>query len=382
MLYRKLGKTGLDVGVISLGCEGFAGMTRDGAVRELGYAMERGVNFLDLFASDPALRDNLGVAIAGKRDKIYIQGHVGSTWQDGQYLRSRDMARVAPAFEDLCGRLHTDYIDVGMIHYVDSPADWQEIVNGPFMEYLLALKRSGRIRHTGLSSHNPDVAAMAVESGLIEVLMFSINPCYDMQPAGEDVEQLWADESYAHALHNQDAARKRLYELCESRGVGIDVMKAYGGGDLLNAELSPFGRAFTPVQCLHYALTRPAVAAVMCGCKGAKELDAALDYLEADDAARDYAGVLAGLERYTFSGHCLYCGHCAPCPAGIDVASVTKYLNLCVAQGRVPDTERGHYMLLAHHAGECVGCGGCEERCPFGVRAIENMQKAAALFGK
>lgn len=164
--------------------------------------------------------------------------------------------------------------------------------------------------------------------------------------------------------------------------MGIDVMKAYGGGDLLDSELSPFKKAFTPAQCIHYALTRPAVAAVMCGCKTTAELDAALGYLDASDEQRDYSGVLAGLDRHSFSGHCLYCGHCAPCPVGIDVASVTKYLNLCLAQGSVPTTERGHYELLEHHAGECIECGGCESRCPFGVSAMENMKKAAEIFGK
>ena len=301
---------------------------------------------------------------------------------DGQYLRTRDPLLTKQAFEDQLERLGTDYIDVGMFHYVDGAADWEGIVNGPLMAYALELKRSGRIRHIGMGSHNPEVAIKAVESGLIEVLMFAVNPCYDMQPGDEDLEKLWADESYARALHNQDAARKRLYELCALRGVGIDVMKAFGGGDLLSAELSPFGRAFTPVQCLHYALTRPAVSSVMCGAKTEAELDAALAYLDATEAERDYSGVLSGLDRYTFSGHCLYCGHCAPCPMGIDVAAVTKYLNLCVAQGKVPETERGHYALLSHHAGECIECGGCESRCPFGVPAIENMRRAAALFGK
>ena len=46
----------------------------------------------------------------------------------------------------------------------------------------------------------------------------------------------------------------------------------------------------------------------------------------------------------------MYCGHCAPCPKGIDVASVTKFLNLCRAQGSVPETVREHYALLPHQA--------------------------------
>ena len=381
MKYKLLGNTGLSVSEIAMGSGGFDGKTQEQVCDELWHAMDRGVNFLDLFAANPDIRSHVGAAIAGRRDAIIIQGHLSAVWKDGQYLRTRDMELIPAAFEDMLQRLGTDAIDIGMIHYVDAMSDWETIINGPFMDYLLELKRSGKIHHIGLSSHNPDVAIAAVESGHIEVLMFSINPCYDMQPGDEDIEKLWAPESYAGSLQNQDASRKRLYELCESRGVGIDVMKAYGGGDLLNADISPFGRAFTVHQCIHYALTRPAVAAVMTGSRSNAEMDEALAYLDASDEARDYAGVLAGLDRHSFTGHCLYCGHCAPCPVGIDVAAVAKYLNLCLAQGRVPETEREHYKLLTHHASECIACGSCESNCPFGVAIIDNMQKAAELFG-
>ena len=69
--------------------------------------------------------------------------------------------------------------------------DWQEIAQGPVLAYAKELKEQGVIRHIGLSSHNPEVALAAVKSGSIEVLMFSVNPCYDLQPASEDVEELW-----------------------------------------------------------------------------------------------------------------------------------------------------------------------------------------------
>ena len=84
-----------------------------------------------------------------------------------------------------------------------------------------------------------------MESGSIDVLMFSVNPCYDLQPAGENCEALWAEESYAGMLVNMDPARERLYETCQRLGVGITVMKAFGGGDLLSAALSPAGKALT-----------------------------------------------------------------------------------------------------------------------------------------
>ncbi|MFQ8898834.1 MAG: hypothetical protein ACLR71_12030 [[Clostridium] scindens] len=96
-----------------------------------------------------------------------------------------------------------------------------------------------------------------MESSLIDVLMFSINPCYDLQPASEDIETLWDEKSYEKPLVNMDKERQELYETCQRLGVGITVMKAFGGGDLLSSELSPAGKELTPYQCLHYALTRP-----------------------------------------------------------------------------------------------------------------------------
>ena len=98
-------------------------------------------------------------------------------------------------------------------------------------------------------------------------------------------------------------------------------MKGYAGGRLFRAETSPFGVALTPVQCLHYALTRPAVASVLVGYDTPAHVAAAVAYETADDAAKDYASVLAGAPRNAFgNGQCTYCGHCAPCPAQIDIA--------------------------------------------------------------
>ena len=381
MKYRKLGKTGLSVSEIALGCEGFIGKTEKEVKELLDFAQEEGINFLDMYAPNPEMRSHVGCALTGKRDKFVIQGHLGSIWEEGQYLRTRDMDKVKKGFEDMRKRLRTEVIDVGMIHYVDTEEDFKTVFEGPMITYVKELKKEGKIRHIGLSSHNPRTALLAVETGLVEVLLFSINPCYDMQPA-RDLEELFDPKSYETAFHNQDEERKALYEVCERNGVAIDVMKAFGGGDLLDEKLSPFKKAFTPVQCIHYALTRPAVAAVMTGCRDKGELEAALAYETAEENEKDYAPVLAGLSMATFEGHCMYCGHCAPCPVGIDIAAVTKYLNLALAQGFIPETVKGHYELLAHHGGECLGCGRCEKNCPFHVPVIQNMKKALEQFGK
>lgn len=381
MIYRTLGRTGIKVSAIALGCEGFSGKSHDQARRMMDFAIENGINFIDIYASDPEMRSTIGAALRGRREGFVIQGHVGSVWKNGQYERTRSVADSKAAFQDLLERLETDYIDVGMIHYSDEEADFHRIFDGEFIEFVKELKASGKIHAIGLSSHNPVIAKKAVETGLIDVLMFSVNPCYDMQPPDEDVEKLWADEVYEKTYRNFNPEREALYELCARRGVAIDVMKAYAGGDLLKADLSMFGKAMTPVQALDYALTRPAVAAVMAGCKTIDEIKQALAWCTATPEEKDYAAVLANVEKCSWSGHCMYCGHCAPCPKAISVADVNKFLNLAVAQGKVPETVREHYKLLPHHASECIQCGACEKRCPFGVPVREKMKQAAELFG-
>ncbi|WP_308588634.1 aldo/keto reductase [uncultured Oscillibacter sp.] len=381
MQYRKLGRTGLEVSEIGMGCEGFVDKPFE-QVQALVDTMEAaGVNCIDLYTPNPEFRSHLGQALQGRREKFVLQAHLCTIWKDGQYQRTRDIEEVRTSFADQLQRLQTDHAEIGMIHYVDSLSDWEGVQAGAVMAYALELKQRGVIGCIGLSSHNPEAALAAVESGLIDVLMFSVNPCYDLQPASEDLDEIRAEKSYAQPLVNMDPQRRALYETCQRLGVGITVMKAFGGGDLLNPKLSPAGKALTLYQCLHYALTRPAVASVISGARTLEELQASIAYETASQEERDYAEAFAALPKISWKGHCMYCGHCAPCPVGIDVAVVTKFLNLAKAQGLVPETVREHYAILPHQAGECIACGACEARCPFAVPVIQNMQQARAVFG-
>ena len=381
MNYCELGNTGLKVSEIGMGCEGFSEDGFSMTKKLFDIAEEAGVNYFDLYASNPDMRRAVGEAMKGRREKFIVQSHICSIWKDGQYLRTRKVSEVKAGFEEMMELLQTDYLDVGMIHYCDALSDWEEIVNGGVLEYAKELKAQGRIRHIGLSSHNPQVALKAVESGAIEVLMFSVNPCYDLQPASEDVEELWAAKSYEGNLTNMDPDRQRLYETCQRLGVGITVMKCFGGGDLLDAKLSPAGAALTVNQCIHYALSRPAVSVVLAGAHSEEQFRQSLAYEEATDEEKDYALAFASFPKISWKGHCMYCSHCAPCPQKIDVAYVAKFLNLTLAQSGVPETVREHYKALEHHAGECIQCGVCETRCPFGVEIRENMRKAKEVFG-
>lgn len=379
MQYRALGRTGLMVSEIGLGAEWLERHNTEEVKEIIDRCAEKGINILDCWMSEPNVRSNIGLAIEGSREKWIIQGHIGSAWIDGQYKRTRNMDEVKPAFEDLLTRMRTDYVDLGMIHFVDEKAEFESIMNGPFIEYVRELKAAGKIRHIGMSTHNPAVARLAAESGEIEMVMFSVNPAFDMLPASENIGAYFA-EKYDENLGGIDPERAELYRICEQNGVGITVMKGYAGGRLFKAETSPFGVALTPVQCLHYALTRPAVASVMAGFNEPAHVDEAVSYEIAAEDEKDYASVLANAPHHAYSGQCTYCGHCAPCPVEIDIAMVNKLLDLAKMQEETPASLREHYNALSANAADCIGCAGCEERCPFNVHVVERMQEAAKVF--
>jgi predicted aldo/keto reductase-like oxidoreductase len=379
MRYRRLGRTGLCVSEIGFGGEWLERHSEEEGIALIRHAGECGINIIDCWMADPKSRDIIGRAIAPRRDKWFVQGHIGSTWQNGQYVRTRDMNFVKPAFEDLLRRIGGGYIDLGMIHYVDAAEDWDVCMNTEYIGYVKELHEKGLIRHIGLSTHNPRIAKTAVESGFIEMILFSINPAFDMKPASDNIETLFG--AYDKELSGIDPERAQLYRLCEERDVGITVMKGFFGGALFDEKRSPFGAAFTPCQCIHYALTRPGVSSVLCGYDTAAQVDEAVSYETASDDEKDYASVIASAPLHASRGQCTYCGHCSPCPMEIDIAMVNKFYDLAAAQPEVPESVREHYLSLGHTASECIGCRGCEQRCPFEVPVAERMERTAELFG-
>lgn len=385
MVYRALGDTGLQVSEISLGCAAFGKLDSSECRALMQVALDSGVNYIDIYDPDPLVRSNIGYALQGRRDEMIIQGHIGCWWNGNDYERTRDVAKCKIGFEDLLTRLGTDHIEVGMIHIVDDPAEWDTLVNSPYMEYVKQLKAEGKIHHIGVSGHNVAAALKAVKSGIVEVIMFSINPAFDRVTADNSV---WDPESFKNMLPGIDPMRVEFYDYCTQHHIGVTNMKTFGGGGrLLDAERSPLGFALTVDQCNAYVLAKPCVATSICGACSIDELLADLHYLHATDVEKDYNAALNnGGNRKAASSGCTYCNHCAPCPQGIQIAKVNELLDkaeTALSQGRpVPAEVQQAYDNLEHHASECTHCGSCVGRCPFSVDVPQRMEHAKQVFGK
>lgn len=379
MIYRPVGKTGMKASIIGLGMEHLDYRPYEVIEEVVDAAFESGINIFDLFMPGEVIRENISRALKGRRNQILLQGHIGSVETNGQYDRTRDVPTCRKYFEDLLRILKTDYIDFGMMFFVDTEEDYKGVFETGYISYVQQLKRDGKIRAVGASSHDPEMAARIVETGTIDLLMFSTNLAFDMLPSDIYALSVLGRKIDSTLLKGVNPARARLYELCESKGVAITTMKTLGAGRLLSKGFTPFSRPLTVGQCIHYALTRPAVVSAMIGCKTRNEVLEAVRYLDLSDEQRDYSTALEGFKE-TMNAKCVYCNHCLPCPVQIDIAATTKLLDIALLEGNVTPALREKYDMLAHKPSECISCGSCEEKCPFNVKVIDNMNKAASLF--
>ena len=226
MDYRKLPHGEEQISILGLGTSsiGAAGEQEIRATVEL--ALEKGINFFDMASADAAPFLAYGKAMAGARDKVYFQVHFGANYQGGMYGWTTNLDTIKRSIDWQLEALKTDYIDFGFLHCLDEESDLKRVLDSGVLDYIQQLQREGTVRHIGLSSHTPRVVNRVLDMGILDLLMFSINPGYD----------------YHHGDYAIGGAEERmaLYRRCEAEGVGISVMKAFSGGQLLNAKTSPF----------------------------------------------------------------------------------------------------------------------------------------------
>ena len=365
MQYRKLPHGTEQISVIGMGMGSIHQDNSEEQIEQVvRLAMENGINYFDMAAPDERPYMAYARAFEGHREQVYLQMHFGAVYDNGKYGWSRDVKRIQDAFSEQLEILHTDYTDMGYVHCVDDIDDFQKIMTDGAWDYMKSLKRDGTIRHLGVSSHTPEIVRRFLDTGLVDMIMFSINPAYDYSIGKYGI--------------GDASDRGRLYRECEEAGVGIAVMKAFCGGQLLDAKSSPFRRVLTENQCIQYALDRPGVLTVIPGVRNQADLKKVLAYLDAGEQERDYS-VISRFQPMNVEGNCVYCNHCQPCPKGLDVGLINKYYDLALAGDEMA---KGHYDKLTLKAESCVQCGHCESRCPFHVKQEERMKKIADYFRK
>jgi predicted aldo/keto reductase-like oxidoreductase len=366
--YRRLGRTGPAVSVIGLGTEYLNHRSRNTVVSVVHEAVEHGVNYVDIVFAFAEYRDNLGAALQGIRDRVVIAGHICTAETDGHYRMSRDVRENETLFHDLLTRLHTDHVDVVFVQMVNSEQGYDAVTaSGGVLELAQRLRQQGKARYVGMSGHRPAAALRAIRSGLVDVWMYPINLAWNLTPGRQEVQQA-----------------------CDQTGVGLVAMKPFGGGRLFQQE-EP--RPLTATQALHYVLSQPGVCTTVPGVKNSKQLQAALHYVNAPDDERDYAPILAAFQE-DLEGNCVYCNHCMPCAVGIDIGRTLERLDLALVQEQAERKRRREWLnryypgriralplgVKSAPATDCIECGECMERCPFGVDVVAKMKQAVELL--
>ena len=355
MKYRINKKTKDRISEIGLGSSYMYEAGMEEAVKALHRAYEGGINYYDLAAGDGATFPIYGEAFKDVRENIFYQIHFGADYTKGTYGWSLNLNTIKKSVQWQLEQLHTDYIDYGFIHCQDEISDWETYKKNGIYDYILKLKEKGIVRHIGLSSHTPSVINRIMDEADIDMLMFSVNPGYD-----------YGKGEYANGGVDERAA---IYKRCEKEGVGISVMKPFSGGQLLDASQSPFQKALTPYQCIRYALDKPGILTVLPGAQSVKEVESLLAYYDQTEEDLDYS-VIGTFAPASASGKCVYCNHCKPCPAGLDIGLINKYYDLAKAGD---DMAVEHYKTLEKNASDCIQCGHCDSRCPFHVHQSKRM---------
>ncbi len=368
MEYRKLprGDEREKFSVLGLGAGNLRECSEDEIEAIFRKAFDNGINFVDLCAGSKKVYAPFGRAIKECRNKVFFQTHFGAVYNDkGEYGWSRDYETVKKTFLWELEEMNTEYVDFGFLHCVDEESDFEELNKSGIFDFLKQMKQEGKVKHIGFSSHTPSVSDKLLDTGMMDMIMFSINPAYDLEKGDE----------YGIGTTKE---RAELFRRCERDGVGISVMKPFHGGQLLDEKTSPFRVAMTRYQCLQYAIDRPGVLSVVPGVRNLSDLDELLGFINATPEEKDYS-VVAKFTPESAQGNCVYCNHCQPCPAGIDIGIVNKYYDLAMVGDKMAEN---HYDKLEINANACIKCGHCNSRCPFGVKQQEKMQNIREYFNR
>lgn len=334
MEYTTLGKTGLTISRM-----GFGGIPIQKvdvpAVRTLMQAMaERGVNYIDTARGYTVSESYIGEALEGLRDRFVIA--------------TKSMARTKEAMaqdiETSLRNLRTDHIELYQVHN-PSMADLDTVLApGGALEALLEAKASGKIGHIGLTAHMASVFERALSLDWVETIMFPYN-----------------------IVETQGEA---LMRRCTEQNVGFIVMKPLAGGALEDATLA-----------MRFIAQNPDVSVVIPGMYSVEELEQNLAAVQnTSPLTEQELAQIETIRKELGTQFCRRCNYCQPCSAGIGISGIFVLEGYLQRYG-LGDWAKARYAATPKKAGDCIGCGACEARCPYQLPIREMLARCKAEFG-
>lgn len=325
-----LGSTGITTPQNAFGALPVQRVDMQTAVKLLRGAYEGGMTFFDTARAYSDSEEKLGEAFQGIRDKIYIS--------------SKTMAKTPEKFwEDLdttLKNLRTDHLDIHQFHCVTQcykPGDGTGMY-----EAMLEAKKQGKVRHIGITAHLIDVAEEIVESGLYETLQFPFS-------------YLSTDREI------------RLVQNAEKAGMGFIAMKGLAGGLLTNSE-----------ACMAFMQQYPVLP--IWGIQRETELEQWLSFFERDAVMTEEIAAFIEKDRASLMGDfCRGCGYCMPCTVGIQInncARMSQLIRRAPSQNYLSEEWQG----LMGKIEECIDCGACKAKCPYGLDTPALLRKNLADY--
>ena len=335
MEYRILGKTGLKVSAMGFGGIPIQRIDASGTRVLMEKLVEAGVNYIDTARGYTVSEQYLGEALEGLRDKFV--------------LATKSMARTKEAMAaDIDISLHnlrTGYIDLYQVHNPTVDQFRQVCAGGGALEALMDAKAAGKIGHIGVTAHSIEVFGMALECDWVETIMFPYNI---VETHGEE-----------------------LIAKCKDQNIGFIDMKPLAGGALEDATLA-----------LRFVCANPNVSVTIPGMAEPRELEQNLAAVaDAAPLSGDELAKIDAIRKELGTQFCRRCNYCAPCTVGIAIPNVFLFEGYLSRYG-LEDWARGRYEAMAKTASDCIECGACEPRCPYGLPIRQMLKAAAGKFGK